>query len=182
LVKVVAGRAPVVIHVSCLSVKDTFDLAHHAQKIGADAILAITPYFWQPSPKALYDHFVRLGTSIDLPFIGYNSPGYLGGVEFTSDITRRLIEKLPNFIGMKEASFNSEKYLEISRPASLVIQGGHGHDGEADRAHTAAPAHGNERAAGLHPDPVGGVGNPARRTARVVREKFRMNIINVEAA
>jgi dihydrodipicolinate synthase/N-acetylneuraminate lyase len=117
VVRVVAGRAPVVIHVSCLSVEDTFDLALHAQKIGADAILAITPYFWKPSSKALYDHFVRLATSIDLPFIGYNSPAYLGGVEFTGDITRRLIERLPNFIGMKEASFNSEKYLEISRVA-----------------------------------------------------------------
>lgn len=116
-VKVTAGRVPVSIHVSALALEDTMALATHAQKIGADAIIAITPYFWNPSTEALYDYFVRLGASIDLPLIAYNSPGYLSGVEITGDLTRRLIERLPNFIAMKEASFNSEKFLEIARVA-----------------------------------------------------------------
>ncbi len=116
-VKVTAGRVPVSIHVSALALEDTMDLARHAQKIGADAIIAITPYFWNPSTDALYDYFVGLGTSIDLPLIAYNSPSYLSGVEITGDLTKRLIERLPNFIAMKEASFNSEKFLEIARAA-----------------------------------------------------------------
>jgi 4-hydroxy-tetrahydrodipicolinate synthase len=116
-VKVTAGRVPVSIHVSALALEDTMDLAWHAQKIGADAIIAITPYFWNPSTEALYDYFVGLGTSIDLPLIAYNSPSYLSGVEITGDLTKRLIERLPNFIAMKEASFNSEKFLEIARAA-----------------------------------------------------------------
>jgi 4-hydroxy-tetrahydrodipicolinate synthase len=116
-VKVVAGRIPVSIHVSALAVEDSMELARHAQRIGADAIIAITPYFWNPSLDAIYDYFVRLGTSVDLPLIAYNSPSYLAGVEFTGGLTRRLIERLPNFIAMKEASFNSEKFLEISRVA-----------------------------------------------------------------
>ncbi len=116
-VKVTAGRVPVSIHVSALALEDTMDLARHAQKIGADAIIAITPYFWNPSTDALYDYFVGLGTSIDLPLIAYNSPSYLSGVEITADLTKRLIERLPNFIAMKEASFNSEKFLEIARAA-----------------------------------------------------------------
>ena len=41
----------------------------------------------------------------------------LSGAEFTGELTRRLIERLPNLIAMKEASFNSEKFLEISRAA-----------------------------------------------------------------
>ena len=116
-VRVVAGRIPVSIHVSALAVEDSMELARHAQSIGADAIIAITPYFWAPTVDAIYDYFVRLGTSIDLPLIAYNSPSYLAGVEFTAELTRRLIERLPNFIAMKEASFNSEKFLEISRVA-----------------------------------------------------------------
>jgi 4-hydroxy-tetrahydrodipicolinate synthase len=116
-VKVTAGRVPVSIHVSALALEDTMELARHAQKIGADAIIAITPYFWNPSSEALYDYFVWLGTSIDLPLIAYNSPSYLSGIEITAELTRRLIERLPNFIAMKEASFNSEKFLEISRVA-----------------------------------------------------------------
>jgi 4-hydroxy-tetrahydrodipicolinate synthase len=116
-VKVTAGRVPVSIHVSSLALEDTMELARHARKIGADAIIAITPYFWNPSPEALYDYFVRLGTSIDLPLIAYNSPAYLSGVRITADLTRRLIERLPNFIALKEASFNSEAFMEISRVA-----------------------------------------------------------------
>jgi 4-hydroxy-tetrahydrodipicolinate synthase len=116
-VKVVARRIPVSIHVSALAVEDSMELARHAHKIGADAIIAITPYFWNPTIEGIYDYFVRLGTSIDLPLIAYNSPSYLSGLEFTGELTRRLIERLPNFIGMKEASFNSEKFLEISRVA-----------------------------------------------------------------
>jgi 4-hydroxy-tetrahydrodipicolinate synthase len=119
-VKVVAKRIPVSIHVSALSLEDSLDLARHAQAIGADAIIAITPYFWNPSQEAIYDYFVKLGTTIDLPLIAYNSPAYLEGVAFTGELTKRLIERLPNFIGMKEASFNSETYLEIARAALSV--------------------------------------------------------------
>jgi 4-hydroxy-tetrahydrodipicolinate synthase len=116
-VKVVAGRVPVTIHVSALAVEDTMELARHAQEIGADGILAITPYFWNPSLEAIHDYFVRLCTSIELPVISYNSPSYLAGVEITGDLMARLIERLPNFVGVKEASFNSEKFIEISRMA-----------------------------------------------------------------
>jgi len=116
-VKTVAGRIPVTIHVIALAVEDTFALARHAQAIGADGILAITPYFWTPTREAIHDYFVRLCGSIELPVLSYNSPSYLAGVEITGDLMARLIERLPNFVGVKEASFNSEKFLEISRAA-----------------------------------------------------------------
>jgi len=116
-VKVVARRVPVTIHVSALAVEDTMELARHAQEIGADGILAITPYFWNPSLEAIHDYFIRLCTSIDLPVISYNSPSYLAGVEITGELMSRLIEQLPNFVGVKEASFNSEKFIELSRVA-----------------------------------------------------------------
>jgi len=116
-IKAVNKRVPISIHVSALALEDTFDLARHAQENGADAIIAITPYFWKYPPEAIYNYFVKLGTSIDLPLIGYNSPSYLDGIEFTGEMTARLIQRLPNFIGMKEASFNSEKFFEILRAA-----------------------------------------------------------------
>jgi 4-hydroxy-tetrahydrodipicolinate synthase len=107
----------VTIHVSALAVEDTMELARHAQKIGADGILAITPYFWTPSLPAIEAYFVRLCSAIELPVLSYNSPSYLAGVEITGALMSRLIERLPNFAGVKEASFNSEKFLEISRAA-----------------------------------------------------------------
>ena len=116
-IKAVNKRVPVSIHVSALALGDTFDLARHAQKKGADAIIAITPYFWNPSLEAIEAYFVELCSSIDLPVLSYNSPSYLAGVEITGELMSRLIERLPNFVGVKEASFNSEKFLEISRAA-----------------------------------------------------------------
>src|SRR5215831_11542825 len=116
-VRIVNGRIPVTIHVSALAVEDTMELARHAQKIGADGVLAITPYFWNPSLEAIDAYFTHLCRSIDLPVLSYNSPSYLAGVEITGELMARLIQRLPNFVGVKEASFNSEKFLEISRAA-----------------------------------------------------------------
>jgi 4-hydroxy-tetrahydrodipicolinate synthase len=119
-VKSVAGRVPVSIHVSALSVEDSVDLAQHAQQIGADAIIAITPYFWSPSMDGIFKHYVRLGQSVDIPMIAYNSPSYLEGIEFNGELITRLLEKLPNLVALKEASFNSEKFVEISRAALKI--------------------------------------------------------------
>jgi len=117
-VKTVAGRVPVSIFVGTLSEEDSLDLARHAKKVRADLILTISPYCRRPSQEAIFRSIVRIGTETDLPLLTYNSPWRNGeGVEFTSDLTRRLIERLPNYIGMKDAGFHSEKFLEISRTA-----------------------------------------------------------------
>jgi len=117
-VKTVNKRVPVSIFVGTLSEEDSLDLARHAQKIGADAILTISPYCRRPSQEEIFDSIVRIATSTDLAVLTYNSPWRNGeGVEFTGELTKRLIDRLPNYIGMKDASFHSGKYLEISRAA-----------------------------------------------------------------
>ncbi|HSB49364.1 MAG TPA: dihydrodipicolinate synthase family protein [Burkholderiales bacterium] len=117
-VKTVAKRVPVSIFVGTLSEEDSLDLARHAQKAGADAILTISPYCRRPAQEEIFDSIVRIATAVELPVLTYNSPWRNGeGVEFTGELTRRLIDRLPNYIGMKDASFHSQKYLEISRVA-----------------------------------------------------------------
>lgn len=129
-VRTVNRRVPVSIFVGTLSEEDSLDLARHAQKIGADMILTISPYCRRPSQEEIFDSIVRIATHTDLPVLTYNSPWRNGeGVEFTADLVRRLIERLPNYIGMKDASFHSEKFVEISRvalnmrPGFAIIQG-----------------------------------------------------------
>jgi 4-hydroxy-tetrahydrodipicolinate synthase len=129
-VRTVNRRVPVSIFVGTLSEEDSLDLARHAQKIGADMILTISPYCRRPSQEEIFDSIVRIATHTDLPVLTYNSPWRNGeGVEFTADLVRRLIERLPNYIGMKDASFHSEKFVEISRvalnmrPGFSIIQG-----------------------------------------------------------
>jgi dihydrodipicolinate synthase/N-acetylneuraminate lyase len=129
-VKTVAKRVPVSIFLGTLSEEDSIDIARHAEKIGADAVLAISPYVRRPTQDEIFDSVVRLGTATGLPILTYNSPWRNGeGVEFTAELTRRLIERLPNYVGMKDASFHSEKFVEISRvalsmrPGFSIIQG-----------------------------------------------------------
>jgi len=123
-VKTVNKRVPVSIFAGTLSEEDSLDIARHAQKIGADMILAISPYCRRPSQEEIFDSVVRIGTHTDLPILTYNSPWRNGeGVEFTHDLTRRLIDRLPNYIGMKDASFHAQKYLEISRVALKLRPG-----------------------------------------------------------
>jgi 4-hydroxy-tetrahydrodipicolinate synthase len=117
-VKTVAKRVPVSIFTGTLSEEDSLDIARHAQKIGADALLIISPYCRRPAQEEIYDSVVRIGTATDLPVLTYNSPWRNGeGVEFTGELTERLIERLPNYIGMKDASFQSQKFTEIARVA-----------------------------------------------------------------
>ena len=129
-VKTVGKRVPVSIFLGTLCEEDSVDIARHAEKIGADAVLAISPYVRRPTQDEIFDSVVRLGTATGLPILTYNSPWRNGeGVEFTADLTRRLIERLPNYVGMKDASFHSEKFMEISRvalsmrPGFSIIQG-----------------------------------------------------------
>ncbi len=117
-VKTVAKRVPVSIFAGTLSEEDSLDLAEHAQKIGADMLLTISPYCRRPSQEEIFRSIVRIGTHTDLPVLTYNSPWRNGeGVEFTGELVARLIERLPNYIGMKDASFHCEKFTEISRVA-----------------------------------------------------------------
>ncbi|MCC7484034.1 MAG: dihydrodipicolinate synthase family protein [Burkholderiales bacterium] len=118
LIRTVAKRVPVSIFAAALSEEDALDIARHAERAGADMLLAISPYCRRPSQEEIFHSIVRIGTHTSLPVLTYNSPWRNGeGVEFTSDLVARLIERLPNYIGMKDASFHSEKFLEISRVA-----------------------------------------------------------------
>jgi 4-hydroxy-tetrahydrodipicolinate synthase len=106
--------------VSAPAIEEAFELARHAESIGADAVIAITPCFWGPTRQAIFDYFLRLSRETALPIIAYNSPAYLDGVEITGELIVRLLEAIPQLVAMKEASFDSEKFLEISRAALAV--------------------------------------------------------------
>jgi 4-hydroxy-tetrahydrodipicolinate synthase len=119
-VEVTAGRVPVIVHVSTPGTDQAVDLAHHAEKAGADCVIAIAPYYWKPSQESLYEHFSAIMSATELPFIAYNSPTIMDGVGITPSTLVALLERFPKFIGLKEASHNWEKYLELGRAAKKV--------------------------------------------------------------
>ena len=124
-VKTVAGRVPVSIFTGTLSEEDSLDIARHAQKIGADLLLTISPYCRRPSQEEIFDSIVRIGThdrSAD-PHLQLAVAQRRGRRVHRANSRARLIERLPNYIGMKDASFHSEKFMEISRVALKMRPG-----------------------------------------------------------
>ncbi len=119
-VDVVARRVPVIVNVSTPGTDQAVDLARHAEKIGADCVMAIAPYYWKPSQEALYEHFSTIISATDLPFIAYSSPTIMDGIGIAPATLVKLMRRFPKFIGLKEASHNWEKYMELGRAARSV--------------------------------------------------------------
>lgn len=119
-VDVTAGRVPIIVNVSTPGTDQAIDLARHAEEVGADCIMAIAPYYWKPPAEGLYEHFAAIIQATGLPFVAYNSPSIMDGVGFSPALLRSLMERFPQFIGMKDASHNWETFLNLANTARRV--------------------------------------------------------------
>lgn len=121
-VQAAEGRVPVIVHVSQPGTRQAIELAEHAEEIGADGTIAIAPYYWKPPADAVFQHFDAILSATRLPFLGYHSPAFMDGIGLSTDNLKRLLEKHPHFIGLKEASHNFETFIELRRAALEVRQ------------------------------------------------------------
>lgn len=103
----------VVVHVGCLSLEDSKDLAAHAASCGADAIAAISPSFMKPScPDALVLHLKEVASAApSLPFYYYHIPSLTGVTFRVSDLAGRMKAHIPSFRGVK---FSDANLLDFS--------------------------------------------------------------------
>ncbi len=97
----VAGKVPVIAGTGCSSTKDTIDLTQFAKDAGAKAALVVSPFYFKPSYKELYEHYDRLN-DLDFPIIMYNIP-QCSGVH-KKWWTAEGIAQLDNVIGIKDSS------------------------------------------------------------------------------
>jgi 4-hydroxy-tetrahydrodipicolinate synthase len=118
-VKVAAGRVPVIANVSMAGTDQAIGLARHSEKVGADAVICLSPYYWPVPEEALFEHFLRVARATPLPFMIYNSPIFQG-VSLSPGFLVRLMHELPHFIGEKEASHNFEYFIEARRATQAV--------------------------------------------------------------
>jgi 4-hydroxy-tetrahydrodipicolinate synthase len=101
-VKTVAGRVPVIAGAGSNSTAEAIDLVRHAKTVGADAALVVSPYYNRPSQEGLYRHYAAINDAVQLPVITYNVPGRTV-VDLSNETLERL-SKLPNIIGLKDAT------------------------------------------------------------------------------
>jgi dihydrodipicolinate synthase/N-acetylneuraminate lyase len=119
-VDAVNGRLPVIVHVGHTSTDVAVELARHAEEVGADGIVCITPYYWPSSTEGVVAHFDAVFGAIEIPAMVYNSPHRVPGTPFNEEMLRRLLETHANFAGMKDASFNMDDFTEICRVTQSV--------------------------------------------------------------
>jgi 4-hydroxy-tetrahydrodipicolinate synthase len=98
------GRVPVVAGAGSNSTKEAVDLARHAEKSGADAVLVVTPYYNKPTQEGLFAHFKAINDAIGIPIIIYNIPPR-SVIDMSVDTMKRLFE-LKNIAGVKDATAN----------------------------------------------------------------------------
>ncbi|MBD8613174.1 4-hydroxy-tetrahydrodipicolinate synthase [Pseudomonas putida] len=124
VVKQVNGRIPVIAGTGANSTREAVELTRNAKRAGADACLLVTPYYNKPTQEGLYQHFKHVAETVDIPQILYNVPGRTA-CDMLADTVVRL-SKVPNIIGIKEATGNLERAKDIiSRVDSdfLVLSG-----------------------------------------------------------
>ncbi len=107
VVKAAAGRVPVIAGAGSNNTAEGIDLVRHAQSVGADAALVVTPYYNRPTQAGLIAHYTALHDACDLPIIIYNIPGR-SVVDMSPD-TMGQLAKLPRIVGVKDATGKLER-------------------------------------------------------------------------
>jgi 4-hydroxy-tetrahydrodipicolinate synthase len=133
------GRVPVIAGAGSNSTKEAIELAEHAEKAGASAVLVVTPYYNKPTQEGLYQHFKAINDAIGIPIVIYNIPGR-SVIDMTVDTMARLFE-LKNIAGVKDATASmvrvsqqratlGEDFNQLSGEDATVLgymaHGGHG--------------------------------------------------------
>ena len=111
VISAAAGRVPVIAGTGANATEEAIRLTRDAKKDGADACLLVTPYYNKPTQEGLYRHYLEIARAVDIPQILYNVPGRTA-CDMQPETVERL-SKVPNIIGIKEATGNLERVREI---------------------------------------------------------------------
>jgi 4-hydroxy-tetrahydrodipicolinate synthase len=96
------GKLPVFAGTGSNSTEEAISLTTHAEKIGANGALIVTPYYNKPTQEGLYQHYKAINDSCGIPIIIYNIPGR-SVIDMSVDTMARLYE-LENIVGVKDAT------------------------------------------------------------------------------
>lgn len=107
VIRTAAGRIPVIAGAGSNNTAEGIDLIRHAEKVGADAALVVTPYYNKPTQAGMIAHFTALHDCCGLPIVIYNIPGR-SVVDMTPETMGKLAA-LPRIIGVKDATGKIER-------------------------------------------------------------------------
>jgi 4-hydroxy-tetrahydrodipicolinate synthase len=124
VVEEAAGRVPVLAGAGGYDTRETIALVRDIEKIGADGILSVTPYYNKPTQEGLYQHYAAIAESTSLPIVLYNVPGRTGVNIDVATVVR--LSAVPNIVGVKEASGSVVQMCEIfaAVPGDFILLSG----------------------------------------------------------
>ncbi|NBB53234.1 4-hydroxy-tetrahydrodipicolinate synthase [Rhizobium sp. CRIBSB] len=110
-VQVAAKRVPVIAGAGSNNTVEAIELAQHAEAVGADALLVVTPYYNKPTQKGLIAHYKAIAEAVSLPIIIYNIPGR-SVVDMSPETMGALAKAHKNIVGVKDATGKIERVSE----------------------------------------------------------------------
>jgi len=123
-IKYVDGRLPVIVHVGAPSTLVAVELAKHAEALGASAIGAVPPYYYQHTVDAIKRYYEEIVSSVSVPVYIYNIPRNTGvsiGLEVLRDLASLGVK------GIKDSTFDFAYHMELRRKMDTqnfdVVQG-----------------------------------------------------------
>ena len=133
------GRVPVMAGAGSNNTVDAIEFSQHADKVGAQGLLHVTPYYNKPSQEGLYRHFKAIAEATSLPIFIYNIPPR-SVVDMSVETMARLAE-IKNIVGVKDATMKLDRVSAQRQTCGKDFIQLSGEDGTA-LAHMAHGGHG----------------------------------------
>ena len=138
-IRIADKRIPVIAGTGSNNTLEAIEYTKHAESVGADAALVVTPYYNKPTQSGLFEHFKKISEKTKIPIIIYNIPGR--SIVDMSIETMIKLSKIDNIIGVKDATNDLFRPLltrkkmqkdfcylsgEDGTALAYLAQGGHG--------------------------------------------------------
>ena len=101
-IRIADKRIPVIAGTGSNNTLEAIEYTKHAESVGADAALVVTPYYNKPTQSGLFEHFKKISEKTKIPIIIYNIPGR--SIVDMSIETMIKLSKIDNIIGVKDAT------------------------------------------------------------------------------
>ena len=112
VIEAAAGRVPIIAGTGSNSTRTMLEKSLRAEKLGADGLLLITPYYNKGNPEGIYRHFASVADAVQIPCLLYNVPGRTGCSISVENVER--LSRHPNICGIKEASGDMSYAMKIA--------------------------------------------------------------------
>ena len=118
------GKVPVLGGAGGYCTREVIELARELERLGADGILSVTPYYNKPTQEGLYQHYQAIASAIRIPIVVYSVQGRTGVNVEPSTLAR--LARIENIVAVKEASGNIAQMAAILNevPSGFTVLSG----------------------------------------------------------